>query len=317
MKPEKKTFSGDKSKGNLGCRSCFDIGQQTHHCLYPLTGVPVVISFPSEKEGQNLRLIFSGILPDRALEEYSHAELVLRLRGKRRASAANRSLSLFVRMSGTGWEKIIGKQRRLGDIRGFWVAFDLSKNLLKWRSEMRSVPSQSQSQSGSLALSVAIPFDENALRDLTHFSGSFEPILVLYTHDPEEILATSVALQMDPSRARRSVPVPNGVVAGSGASDCSLKPWSVSFDQLGWGALVITPTSLEANSCEGTCETSHMNNHAFLKTVYLSRHSRHTDLSGACCVPAKLRPISILFSTNGTIYLKQMPDMIAEECHCL
>ena len=238
---------------------------------------------------------------------------------------------LQISTSVSEWTEVYGIRRNIKGVPECWDAFDLSRMFDLWRLGTEV------SQSSSIYVSLQIPENESMLYDLYGFDELYEPLLVLYTHDPAEmeiIQTESVGGFYYPGinygehdgtdegfRAKRSIadegPNTYDTADNSKREPCSLKAWYVTFEELGWGDWIVTPRGVNANYCEGGCTIDrNMTNHAFIKKVFRERYSRY-DLPEASCVPTRIHPMSILFSTNGTIFLKKMPEMKAEACGCL
>ncbi|KAH0503679.1 Bone morphogenetic protein 15 [Microtus ochrogaster] len=107
---------------------------------------------------------------------------------------------------------------------------------------------------------------------------------------------------------------------GSVNNQCSLHPYKVSFQQLGWDHWIIAPRLYTPNYCKGIC--SHVlpyglnsPNHAIIQSLVneLVNHS----VPQPSCVPYKFLPMSILLvEANGSILYKEYEDMIAQSCTC-
>ena len=221
----------------------------------------------------------------------------------------------------------------MNGLRGCWDTFDVSDIFNRWRQQSLYSPSM------SLHLAFRMPQNRTNLYDLYGFDEKYQPILVVYTHHPEELekIGKNVELSLAEfsvdsnnerqtrlKRATDQNPPPRA--ANEAISDekdeneslmCSLKKWFVSFADLGWADWIIMPQGIEANYCDGSCNQIHnMSNHAFIKKVFRERHGRY-DLPAACCVPTRIHAMNILFSTNGSNTIKMMPEMKAEACGCL
>ena len=269
---------------------------------------------------------FNNIRPDDMLDQYTRAELVLHLRRRpsvRTCEIMRDRAVLQVSTSVSNWTEIYGIRRQVKGIPDCWDAFDLSQIFDVWRIQTETL------QISSMYVSVKMPENESVLYNVYGLDESYEPLLVLYTHDPAEMETiqsdtnTEFHLQSEDffdegSRNKRSLSSEEGNTAdNSEIEPCSLKSWYVTFEELGWGDWIVTPRGVNANYCEGSCSIDrNMTNHAFIKKVYRERYHRY-DLPEANCVPTRIHPMSILFSTNGTIFLKKMPEMKAEACGCL
>lgn len=105
---------------------------------------------------------------------------------------------------------------------------------------------------------------------------------------------------------------------------CCKRQFYVNFRDIGWNDWIIAPSGYHANYCEGDCP-SHM---ASLSGSSLSFHSaviNHYRLRGyspfqnikSCCVPTRLRAMSMLYyNEEQKIIKKDIQNMIVEECGC-
>nr|XP_014429561.1 inhibin beta A chain [Pelodiscus sinensis] len=105
---------------------------------------------------------------------------------------------------------------------------------------------------------------------------------------------------------------------------CCKKQFFVSFKDIGWSDWIIAPTGYHANYCEGECPShiagtsgSSLSFHSTVINHYRMRgHSPFSNLK-SCCVPTKLRPMSMLYYDDGqNIIKKDIQNMIVEECGC-
>lgn len=103
---------------------------------------------------------------------------------------------------------------------------------------------------------------------------------------------------------------------------CCKRQFYVDFKDIGWSDWIIAPSGYDANYCEGDCH-NHMASYGgstFHSTVINHYRLRgHGAFRGArsCCVPTKLRAMSLLyFNEEQKIIKKDIPDMIVEECGC-
>nr|4MID_A Chain A, AB204 Activin A/BMP2 chimera [Homo sapiens] len=102
-------------------------------------------------------------------------------------------------------------------------------------------------------------------------------------------------------------------------SSCKRHPLYVDFSDVGWNDWIIAPSGYHANYCDGECPfplADHLNstNHAIVQTLVNSVNSK---IPKACCVPTKLRPMSMLYYDDGqNIIKKDIQNMIVEECGC-
>lgn len=105
---------------------------------------------------------------------------------------------------------------------------------------------------------------------------------------------------------------------------CCKKQFYVSFKDIGWNDWIIAPSGYHANYCEGECPShiagtsgSSLSFHSTVINHYRMRgHSPFANLK-SCCVPTKLRPMSMLYYDDGqNIIKKDIQNMIVEECGC-
>ncbi|XP_034535257.1 inhibin subunit beta Ab [Notolabrus celidotus] len=103
---------------------------------------------------------------------------------------------------------------------------------------------------------------------------------------------------------------------------CCKRQFYVDFKDIGWSDWIIAPSGYHANYCEGDCP-NHMA--SFGGSSFHSTVINHYRLRGhgafqntrSCCVPTKLRAMSMLyFNEEQRIIKKDIQDMIVEECGC-
>ncbi|NXM76150.1 BMP15 protein, partial [Serilophus lunatus] len=149
------------------------------------------------------------------------------------------------------------------------------------------------------------------------------PFLLLYLNDTQAGLAPPAT---EPHRHRRDT----GTLAhdlsnylqeqGGEKSDCSLRPFPVSFAQLGWDHWIIAPRRYNPRYCKGTCPhllryDYHSPNHAVVQSFV--HQLVDANVPRPCCVPYRYSPISVLMiERNGGILYKEYENMIAESCTC-
>ncbi|KAM3860318.1 inhibin subunit beta Aa [Diretmus argenteus] len=105
---------------------------------------------------------------------------------------------------------------------------------------------------------------------------------------------------------------------------CCKRQFYVNFKDIGWNDWIIAPPGYHANYCEGDCP-SHV---ASITGSTLSFHSTvisHYRMRGyspfqnlrSCCVPTRLRAMSMLYyNEEQKIIKKDIQNMIVEECGC-
>ncbi|XP_057680038.1 inhibin subunit beta Aa [Corythoichthys intestinalis] len=105
---------------------------------------------------------------------------------------------------------------------------------------------------------------------------------------------------------------------------CCKRQFYVNFKDIGWNDWIIAPAGYHANYCEGECP-SHA---ASVAGSALSFHSTvigHYRMRGyspfqnlrSCCVPTRLRAMSMLYyNEEHKIIKKDIHNMIVDECGC-
>ncbi|NXI34656.1 BMP15 protein, partial [Galbula dea] len=149
------------------------------------------------------------------------------------------------------------------------------------------------------------------------------PFLLLYLNDTRSGLAPPAA---EPHRHRRDTgtlahDLPGYLQEQRGEkSDCSLRPFPVSFAQLGWDHWIIAPHRYNPRYCKGACPRLlrydyHAPNHAVVQS--LVHQLVDANVPRPSCVPYRYSPISVLMiERDGSILYKEYENMIAESCTC-
>uniref|UniRef100_H3D9I7 Inhibin subunit beta Ab n=1 Tax=Tetraodon nigroviridis TaxID=99883 RepID=H3D9I7_TETNG len=131
-----------------------------------------------------------------------------------------------------------------------------------------------------------------------------------------------VALRSGGEAAQRRVR--RGLECDGKVHVCCKRQFYVNFRDIGWSDWIIAPAGYHANYCEGDCP----NHVASLGASSLSFHSaviNHYRLRGyspfqsvkSCCVPTRLRAMSMLYyNEEQKIIKKDIHNMIVEECGC-
>lgn len=101
---------------------------------------------------------------------------------------------------------------------------------------------------------------------------------------------------------------------------CQRVPFQVDFERVGWNEWIIYPKRYQAYRCEGHCNVGTLmvqspTNHAFLQGFF-SVARPELGIPEPCCVPSKLRPLSLLYFENGDIVKRDHEEMVVEECSC-
>ncbi|KAJ8406898.1 hypothetical protein AAFF_G00291740 [Aldrovandia affinis] len=105
---------------------------------------------------------------------------------------------------------------------------------------------------------------------------------------------------------------------------CCKKQFHVNFKEIGWHDWIIAPSGYHANYCEGDCPGhvasitgSSLSFHSTVINHYRIRgYSPFTNIK-SCCVPTRLRAMSMLYyNEEQKIVKKDIQNMIVEECSC-
>jgi nodal len=99
---------------------------------------------------------------------------------------------------------------------------------------------------------------------------------------------------------------------------CQRHDFDIDFADIGWDKWIIYPKRYNAYYCMGRCPTPveksySPTNHAILQGLI---RLGNTIIPRPCCVPTKLRPLSMLYYEYDEIVVRQHEDMIATECGC-
>ena len=102
---------------------------------------------------------------------------------------------------------------------------------------------------------------------------------------------------------------------------CRRRSLYVNFKDVGWDTWVIAPEGYDAHYCKGVCpwplsDQFNSSTHAIVQSTL--RESGRKSVPPVCCVPTKLRSISLLyFDSHGDVVFKQRyRDMAVESCGC-
>ncbi|XP_064202200.1 inhibin subunit beta Ab [Anguilla rostrata] len=105
---------------------------------------------------------------------------------------------------------------------------------------------------------------------------------------------------------------------------CCKKQFHVNFKDIGWSDWIIAPSGYHANYCEGDCPGhvasitgSSLSFHSTVISHYRMRgYAPFTNIK-SCCVPTRLRAMSMLYyDDEQKIVKKDIQNMIVEECGC-
>lgn len=102
---------------------------------------------------------------------------------------------------------------------------------------------------------------------------------------------------------------------------CSRRYLRVDFADIGWSEWVLAPKAFDAYYCAGTCgfpipKVVRPSNHATIQSI-VRAVGIIPGVPEPCCVPDKMRPLSVLFLDPGrNMVLKVYPGMSVDTCSC-
>nr|NP_001072000.1 transforming growth factor beta superfamily signaling ligand precursor [Ciona intestinalis]BAE06590.1 transforming growth factor beta superfamily signaling ligand [Ciona intestinalis] len=105
-----------------------------------------------------------------------------------------------------------------------------------------------------------------------------------------------------------------------GATHCRKVSFEIDFEKIGWGSWIVYPKKYNAYRCEGQCRTpmrsdSKPTNHAYMQSIIATKRP-DLHIPQPCCVPTKLKPLSILYYEDGEVKQRDHEDMVVDECGC-
>nr|XP_008122791.1 PREDICTED: bone morphogenetic protein 15 [Anolis carolinensis] len=219
-----------------------------------------------------------------------------------------------------------------------WAEVDLSAHLPLWGSweAPQSRVLRLRHACAASSSSVGHPLDPAAV-------SLEDPFLLLYLNDTRQGLRAerdegpNPALGLSPLKPSRGSPslvrrarqagrlaldLPGYSRPGSSKRDeeCSLRPFRVSFSQLGWDHWIIAPHWYRPQFCKGDCprvlrHSYHAPNHAIVQNFI--NELVDSSVPRPSCVPYEYGPISVLMiEPNNDILYKVYDNMVAKSCTC-
>ncbi|XP_054452184.1 inhibin subunit beta Ab [Anoplopoma fimbria] len=182
----------------------------------------------------------------------------------------------------------------------------------------RSVQTLLDGGSSSLSLRVSCPLCSEA---------GASPILVPAAgeraggRDQSHRPFLMVALRAEEAAQRR---FKRGLECDGKIRVCCKRQFYVNFKDIGWNDWIIAPSGYHANYCEGDCP-NHMASFSGSSLSFHSTVINHYRMRGyspfqnikSCCVPTRLRAMSMLYyNEEQKIIKKDIQDMIVDECGC-
>ncbi|TNM96400.1 hypothetical protein fugu_016061 [Takifugu bimaculatus] len=105
---------------------------------------------------------------------------------------------------------------------------------------------------------------------------------------------------------------------------CCKRQLYINFKDIGWNDWIIAPSGYHANYCEGECPShvagvasSTLSFHATVISHYRMRGYSPFQNLHSCCIPTRLRAMSMLYyNEEQKIIKKDIQNMVVEECGC-
>ncbi|KAM7399922.1 hypothetical protein PAMA_004552 [Pampus argenteus] len=131
-----------------------------------------------------------------------------------------------------------------------------------------------------------------------------------------------VVLQAGEEAAQRRVK--RGLECDNKIHVCCKRQFYVNFKDIGWSDWIIAPSGYHANYCEGNCPNhmasisgSSLSFHSTVINQYRIRGYSPFQNIRSCCVPTRLRAMSMLYyNEEQKIIKRDIQNMIVEECGC-
>lgn len=181
----------------------------------------------------------------------------------------------------------------------------------------RSVQALLESDSSVMRLRVSCPMCADA---------GATPILAAATGDKgrEQSHRPFLMVVLRPSEEHPHRRSKRGLECDGKIRVCCKKQFYVNFKDIGWNDWIIAPPGYHANYCEGDCPShvasitgSSLSFHSTVINHYRIRgYSPFTNIK-SCCVPTRLRAMSMLYyNEEQKVIKKDIQNMIVEECGC-
>ncbi|XP_030625009.1 inhibin subunit beta Aa [Chanos chanos] len=264
-----------------------------------------IITFAEAGEAPGfINFLISKESGEMSLVEQANVWLFLRL-NKSNRSRAKVAIRLLLREGST--ETLLA-EKAVDTRRSGWHTFPVSG----------SVQALLERGGSTLSLHVHCPLcaESGATPVLVTQSGGSERE---QSHRPFLMAVVRQAEEHGPRRRRK-----RGLECDGKVRVCCKRQFHVNFKDIGWNDWIIAPSGYHANYCEGDCP-SHIasitgNSLSFHSTVinhYRMRgYSPFTNIK-SCCVPTRLRAMSMLYyNEEQKIVKKDIQNMIVEDCGC-
>ncbi len=234
---------------------------------------------------------------------------------KRKVKTENEGTVAKICLTDLGLCHTVPSRRRHDIISGHrWDVYDVS--FLSMAMQIHGATESS--------FNIVVTFEQTKPR-LYNLNNRNAPLLT-FSNLPEETDVSDLFGRIDKHvRAKRFAEVHYTSAKEVYDSDhlCHLESWTVTFRALGWEGWVMQPLSYQANYCTGQCpepipEILNATNHAYIKSLYRSRHNNISHpVPAACCVPLRLSRISLLYTIDNMPYVRRLSEMQANHCGCI
>ncbi|KAJ8010248.1 hypothetical protein DPEC_G00073030 [Dallia pectoralis] len=257
-----------------------------------------VVDFIISKEGSKLSLV-----------EQANVWIFLRLT-KNNRSRAKVTIRLLQQRGGPGGreDSTLLVEKAVDTRRSGWHTFPVSA----------SVQALLKGGGSALSLKVSCPLCANA---------GATPVLVSANAGQEReqshrpfLMAVVQAGEAGETRRRRK----RGLECDGKVRACCKRQFYVNFKDIGWNDWIIAPGGYHANYCEGDCPShvasitgSSLSFHSTVINQYRMRGYAPFQNIKSCCVPTRLRAMSMLYyNEEQKIVKKDIQNMVVEECGC-
>lgn len=211
----------------------------------------------------------------------------------------------------------------------------------KERSSIRSLQTSFQESAARRRRSISLDLVNNNLDPYNHVFGSNNPqdeakpapidpnqLSFAYFNDQNTLRRKMIRKQRKENRNGQKDEnlkadiTNNEIPLSASEGNCARHHLTVNFRNLGWGNFVIAPAQYDAYYCAGTCDIPEKedispSNHAAILNVMNALGASPVPLPTQCCVPDKMRPISLLyFNDEEQVVLKTFSDMRVMSCSC-
>lgn len=266
-----------------------------------------------------VNFVFSKDTSDLSLVEQANVWLFLRL-AKANRSRAKVTIRLYQQHSLTDGRPLLPKddillaEKKVDTRRSGWHTFPVSAAVQKLLES---------SESSTLSLRVSCPLCGDAGATVVLVSrGSETSQRSSQREQSHRPFLMAVVRQGDASDGRRRKK--RGLECDGKVRICCKRQFYVNFKDIGWNDWIIAPPGYHANYCEGDCPShvasiagSTLSFHSTVISQYRMRGYSPFQNLKSCCVPTRLRAMSMLYyNEEQKIIKKDIKDMIVEECGC-